>query len=80
MDDTIIRFIIYFLSVSSIFLSIGGLIAYTKTWHIGLLLSSVVSITCSVIAIINIMWWPLVLGFALNLGLRLLGLDPGYRR
>lgn len=80
MGDTIIKFIIYLLSVTSISLAISGLSAYSKTRHIGLLLSSIVSITCSVIAIINIAWWPLVIGFALNWGLRLLGLDPGYRR
>lgn len=74
------HYIIYLLSALSILLAIGGLSAYSHSKHIGLLLSSIVSITCAIIAIVNVVWWPLVLGFALNWGLRLLGLDPGYRR
>lgn len=80
MGDTIIKFFIYLLSVTSIFLAIGGLSAYTQTRYIGLLLSSIISITCAIIAIVNITWWPLALSFTLNWCLRLLGLDPSYRR
>lgn len=72
--------IIYILAGISILLAIGGLSAYAQTKHIGLLLSSVVSISFSVLAIVLLHWWPLVVGFGLNWGLRLLGLDPSARR
>ncbi len=64
----------------SILLAIGGLTAYAQTRQIGLLLSSIISIGFSVLAIVLVHWWPLVAGFAANWGLRLLGLDPGARR
>lgn len=69
--------IIYGLSALSIVLAIGGLAAYTHTKHIGLLLSSIVSITFSFFAIYLVEWWPLLAGFGINWCLRLLGLDPG---
>lgn len=72
--------IIYALAGLSILLAIGGLAQYAHTKHIGLLLSSVVSIGFSVLAIVFVQWWPLVVGFGVNWGLRLLGLDPGWRR
>ena len=72
--------IVYVLSSISILLAIGGFYAYATSRHIGLLLSSVVSIGFSIFAITLVHWWPLVVGFAINWGLRLLGLDPGARR
>lgn len=72
--------IIYILAGLSILLAIGGLSAYAQTKHIGLLLSSLVSIGFSVLAIVLVHWWPLIVGFGLNWGLRLLGLDPSARR
>jgi len=72
--------VIYILSALSILLAVGGLSAYSQTKHIGLLLSSIVSIGFSVLAIVLVQWWPLVVGFALNWGLRLLGLDPGAKK
>lgn len=72
--------VIYILAALSILLAIGGLSAYTQTKHIGLLLSSIVSIGFSILAIVLVHWWPLVVGFGLNWVLRLLGLDPGARR
>lgn len=72
--------IVYVLSSISILLAIGGFYAYAASRHIGLLLSSVVSIGFSILAITLVHWWPLVVGFAINWGLRLLGLDPGARR
>jgi len=64
----------------SILLALGGLSAYAKTKHIGLLLSSIVSIGFSVLAIVLVHWWPLIVGFGINIGLRMLGLDPSSRR
>lgn len=72
--------VIYVLAGLSILLAIGGLNAYSQTKHPGLLLSSLVSIGFSVVAIVLVHWWPLVVGFALNWGLRLIGLDPGSRK
>jgi uncharacterized membrane protein (UPF0136 family) len=72
--------VIYILAGLSILLAIGGLSAYVQTKQIGLLLSSVVSIVFSVLAIVLVHWWPLIIGFGLNWGLRLLGLDPSHRR
>ena len=72
--------VIYILAGLSILLAIGGLLAYSETKHIGLLLSSIISITFSVLAIVLVHWWPLLIGLGLNWGLRLLGLDPGVRR
>lgn len=71
--------VIYVLAGVSILLAIGGLSAYSETKHPGLLISSLISIGFSLLAIYLVEWWPLVLGFAANWGLRLLGLDPGHR-
>jgi len=71
--------LIYILSGLSILLAIGGLATYRQTKHIGLLLSSLVSVSCSIVAISLIEWWPLVVSFGLNWILRLLGLDPSRR-
>ncbi len=68
--------LIYALAGISIVLAIGGLSAYSATKHIGLLLSSIVSIGFSVLAIVLIHWWPLLVGFGINLALKLGGLDP----
>lgn len=70
----------YILAGISIFLAIGGLYAYSESKHPGLLISSIVSIVLSGLAIYLVHWWPLVVGFAANWGLRLLSLDPGYRK
>ena len=72
-------FFIYFLACISILLAFGGLQAYRDTQHIGLLLSSLVSISFSVTAIVLMQWWPLLVGFILNWILRAMGLDPSYR-
>ncbi len=72
--------VIYVLAGISILLALGGLSAYAKTKHIGLLLSSIVSIGFSVLAIVLVHWWPLIVGFGINIGLRMLGLDPSSRR
>lgn len=71
--------LIYILSGLSILFAIGGLAAYRQTNHIGLLLSSLVSISCSILAITLVEWWPLIASFGLNWILRLLGLDPSKR-
>jgi hypothetical protein len=68
--------LIYILAGISIVLSIGGLSAYSTTKHPGLLISSVVSIGLSVLAVVLVHWWPLVVGFGINWLLKLAGLDP----
>jgi len=72
--------LIYILAGVSILLAIGGLSTYSETKHPGLLISSIISIGFSGLAIYLVHWWPLIVGFAANWGLRLLGLDPGYRK
>jgi len=72
--------IIYVLAGISIVLAIGGLSTYGKTKHVGLLLSSLISIVFSILAIVLVHWWPLVVGFIANWGLKLVGLDPGARK
>lgn len=64
----------------SILLAIGGLVACSESKHPGLLISSVISIVFSGMAIYLVHWWPLILGFAANWGIRLLGFDPGYNK
>lgn len=72
--------VIYILAGLSILLAIGGLSAYAQTKHVGLLLSSIVSIGFAMLAIVLLHWWPLIVGFSLNWTLRLIGLDPGAPR
>jgi hypothetical protein len=72
--------IIYLLSGTSILLAAGGFYAYKQTKQLSLLLSSIISTTFAVLAIVLIQWWPLVVGFVLNWGLRLIGLDPSSKK
>ena len=62
-----IAIVIYLLAGISIFLALGGLNAYSATKDKGLLLSSFVSIGFSTTAIILPHWWPLVVGFVINM-------------
>lgn len=71
------QYVIYGLAGISILLAIGGLNAYAQSKNISLLLSSIVSIGFSSLAIYLVEWWPLVAGFLLNLTLSRLG--PGRR-
>lgn len=73
-------YVIYILAGISIILAIGGISAYSQTKQIGLLLSSVVSIIFSILAITLVQFWPLVTGFIINWLLRLAGLDSEYKR
>lgn len=72
--------VIYVLAGLSILLAVGGLSAYAQSKHVGLLVSSLVSIAFSILAIVLVHWWPLVVGFVANWGLKLFGLDPGARK
>ena len=72
--------VIYVLAGISIVMAIGGLSAYSQSKHPGLLISSIISLVFSILAIYLVHWWPLVVGFAANWGLRLIGMDPGYKR
>jgi len=75
-----LNIVIYFLAGLSIFLAIGGLKAYADSKHVGLLMASIISIVFSALAIYLTDWWPLLVGFAINWGLRLMGLDPSSPR
>ena len=59
--------VVYVLAALSILLALGGLKAFADTRSPGLLLSSIVSIVFSVIAIALPHWWPLVTGFVINI-------------
>ena len=72
-------YLLYGLSALSCLLAIGGLAAYAQTKQIGLLISSIFSIAGAAAAIVLVSWWPLVIAFAANWGLKLAGLDPGSR-
>jgi uncharacterized membrane protein (UPF0136 family) len=72
--------VIYILAALSILLAIGGLSTYSQSKSIGLLLSSIISIGFSILAIVLVHWWPLVVGFIANFGLKLAGLEPGSGR
>jgi len=72
--------VIYILAGISILLALGGLASYSASKHVGLLLSSIISIAFAITAIALPHWWPLLASFAANWGLRLLGLDPSWRK
>lgn len=65
------EYIIYVLAGLSVLLALGGLSSWASTGRPVLFLSSVVSIGFSVVAIVEIAWWPLVVGFLLNWFLQL---------
>jgi hypothetical protein len=75
-----VNIVIYIIAGISILLAIGGLSAYSDSRHPGFVISSIISIVFSGLAIYLVHWWPLLIGFAGNWGLRLLGLDPGYKK
>jgi hypothetical protein len=77
---SIMQYVIYALACISIVLALGSLQYYKDTKHIGVLLASTISIVSAVLAIWLVHWWPLLVGFGAHWGLRLLGLDPHYRR
>ena len=58
---------IYIFAGISILLAVGGFKAYSDTKDPGLLLSSVVSLVFSSLAIGIPHWWPLLVGFTLNI-------------
>jgi hypothetical protein len=68
-----VAIVIYVLAGLSILLAVGGLSAYSQTKQVSLLLSSLVSIAFSLLAIMLVHWWPLVVGFAANWALKLFG-------
>lgn len=70
------NYVIYALAGISIVLAIGGISAYSATKHVGLILSSVVSILFSSAAIVLTSFWPLVIGFSLNIAIKILIGDP----
>lgn len=57
---------IYILAGISIVLAIGGLAAWRQAKRTELLLSSIVSIAFSSVAVLLPHWWPLIVGFGVN--------------
>ena len=63
--------VIYILAGISIVLAIGGLAAWQQTKNTELLLSSLISVSFSSLAIFLPHWWPLIFGFGINWMLKL---------
>lgn len=68
-------YVIYALAGISIFLSIGGF-GYVGPKNKWVIIASIISIIFSIMAIYYISFWPLVIGFVLNWGLKRMGLEP----
>jgi len=68
-------YVIYTLAGISILLAIGGF-GYRGAKSTWVFTASFVSIVFSSLAIFYVSFWPLVVGFALNWSLKLLGLEP----
>lgn len=64
--------VIYILAGISIVLAIGGLSAWHQTKRADLLLSSIVSIAFSSLAIFLPHWWPILAGFGINWALKII--------
>lgn len=69
------EYLIYILAGISIILSLGGFsyVGPKKKWAV---LTSLVSLIFSISAIIYVSIWPIIIGFAINWGFRLIGLEP----
>ena len=66
-------------SIFSLFASIF-LFSFFQSKEIGLLLFAVILFGCATLAINLEAWWPFLLALGLGWILRLLGLDPGYKK
>jgi hypothetical protein len=73
------KIVIYLLSGLSILLALGGFEAYRQSRDPGLLISSIVSVVFSLTAITLVEWWPLFVGFGINVLLKVMGFDRGSR-
>lgn len=71
--------IIYVFSASFILMALALLFTYQRTKHYGVFLMGLVYGGSAGIAIALTDWLPLVIGFALVWGLKLMGLDPGFK-
>lgn len=63
------KYIIYAVATISIVLALGGLSQYLDTKRPALLVSSVVSIVFSLAAVIIPHWWPIIVGYTINMAL-----------
>ncbi len=72
--------IIYVFAASFVFMGAALLVTYYHKRHYGLLLMGMTYVIAAVAAVALVHWWPLVAGFALAWGLRLMGLDPGEKK
>lgn len=68
--------VIYIVSGIFIVLSLGLSLAYYRRRHPGLLLLAAAYGTSASLALYNMHWWPLLVGFALVWMFRLMGYDP----
>lgn len=69
-------YVVYGLAFISIVLSIGGFY-YQGPMKLWVIVASIISITFSILAIYYVSFVPILIGFSINWGLKLLGLDPG---
>ena len=71
--------VIYVFSASFILMALALLFTYQRTKHYGVFLLGLVYGASAAIALVLMDWIPLVGGFALVWGLKLMGLDPGFK-
>lgn len=69
--------IIYVFSASFILMALALLFTYQRTRHYGVFLMGLVYGAAAALALVQMHWWPLVVGFAVVWVLKLMGLDPG---
>ncbi len=73
------QIIIYVFSGSFILMAVALMLTFRSTRHRGTLLLSLTYAIAALVAIILTQWWPLLAGFAIAWGLKMMGLDPGMR-
>jgi hypothetical protein len=69
--------IIYVFAGSFILMSLALFFAFRRTGHHGMFLMGLTYGASAGLALVLMHWWPLVTGFILVWGLKLVGLDPG---
>ena len=72
--------ILHIIQILFALIALGLLAGFSSSKHIGLILAAVIFSGVAGLSYYLTAWWHLGVGFVLAWGLRLLGLDPGYRR
>ena len=62
----VLKFLLYAVAFASAFLALGGFEAWRKTRRPALLVSSLTSVVCALLAMATGSWWPLLAGLALQ--------------